>query len=55
MSSGVIKCHTKDRKEREQRKKERKEKRIGCRSKSIAKPPDYADRRELKSLSYFGI
>ena len=21
----------------------------------IAKPPDYADRRELKSLSYFGI
>jgi len=39
----------------EQRKKERKEKRIGCRSKSIAKPPDYADRRELKSLSYFGI
>lgn len=34
--------------------KERKEKRIGCRSKSIAEPPDYADRRELKSLSYFG-
>lgn len=24
-------------------------------NKSIAKPPDYADRRELKSLSYFGI
>lgn len=24
-------------------------------SKSIAKPLDYADRRELKSLSYFGI
>jgi hypothetical protein len=23
-------------------------------SKSIAKPPDYADRRELKSLYYFG-
>lgn len=53
MSSGVIKCHTKDRKEQEQRKK-RKEKRIGCRNKNIAKSPDYADRRELKSLSYFG-
>jgi LPS O-antigen subunit length determinant protein (WzzB/FepE family) len=25
------------------------------RSKSMAKPLDYADRRELKSLSYFGI
>jgi hypothetical protein len=24
-------------------------------NKSIVKPPDYADRRELKSLSYFGI
>ena len=24
------------------------------RGKSIAKPLDYADRRELKSLSYFG-
>ena len=23
-------------------------------NKSIAKPPDYADRRELKSLYYFG-
>ena len=34
--------------------KKKKEKRIGCRSKKIAKPPDYADRRELKSLYYFG-
>ena len=25
------------------------------RGKSIAKPPDYADRRELKFLSYLGI
>ena len=54
MSLDVIKCHSEDRKECRNSRKKMKSGRKS-RGKSIAKPPDYADRRELKFLSYLGI
>lgn len=57
MALDVVRCHqmSYEGQERTGTEEKRKEKRIGCRNKNIAKSPDYADRRELKSLSYFGI
>lgn len=51
MTLDIIRCHQMSYKGLEKTGTEGKSE---CRSKSIAKPPDYADRREQKSLSYFG-
>lgn len=55
MALDVVRCHQMSYEGQERTgTEEKKEKRIGCRNKNIAKSPDYADWRELKSLSYFG-